>query len=237
MDQLKLLSSLENHYNFLSDYEDKKKHLYNTFLKDEKDNVLIELEKNINRLKIKNQNAKENLKQAEKSLKEHDFTIKEIESRLYSGNIKDLKQLELLSHEKNQIKTTIDNTESDLLNHMEEIEINEDKLIALDIQLKNIVQKNNEKKLKYIEIDKELNMKINKEKIEIEKIEINMDKNLLDKYKDIRNNNKTGLGLMEDGICTACNMKVSTSLAERVKDSVNIIYCENCGRILYYSKL
>ena len=37
---------------------------------------------------------------------------------------------------------------------------------------------------------------------------------------------------VEDGVCVACNVKVSTSLIGEMRRE-EVVHCENCGRILY----
>lgn len=233
MEQLNLLSSLEKHYDLLSEYNCERKILNDTFSNDELNISITKLERSIDILKNKNQDSKEKLDQTEKVLKEHDFTTKDIENRLYSGNIKDLKQLEVLSNEKNEMKNNIDDIESKFLNRMEEIDSDEEKLLDMDLKLKDIIEQKLEKQLKYTKIDKELSIKISGEKEEIKTIEMKIDRKLLEKYHDIKKNKKTALAYMEDGVCKACNMKASKIMEEKVKANVFILYCESCGRILY----
>lgn len=40
---------------------------------------------------------------------------------------------------------------------------------------------------------------------------------------------------LEHEVCTGCHMKVTTQTAVRVKGGKEIVSCEQCGRILYYS--
>lgn len=40
---------------------------------------------------------------------------------------------------------------------------------------------------------------------------------------------------VEHGVCTGCHMKVTTATAARVKAGKEIVSCENCGRILYFT--
>ena len=50
--------------------------------------------------------------------------------------------------------------------------------------------------------------------------------------------NKAGLAVvaLESGNCMGCHMKLTTQTAVRVKNSKEIVHCEQCGRILYYSE-
>ena len=38
------------------------------------------------------------------------------------------------------------------------------------------------------------------------------------------------------GNCMGCHMKLTTQTAVRVKNEKEIVHCEQCGRILYYSE-
>lgn len=236
MEQLDLLCSLDKHYNLLVDYQGQKKYLCDTYLEDEKNMTIIKLERNINVLKNKNKNSKQTLSQTEMSLNGYNYTIKEIEDKLYDGKINDIKQLQMLNEEKDSIKDTISKTENKVLEYMEEIEENEKKLVDMAIQLKNIIKQNYEKKLKYVKIDKDLNISINKEKQEISDIESNIDKKLLNQYMNIRKHKKRAVAEMKNDVCSGCNMGISKNRVEKVKESKDIVYCENCGRILCKQK-
>ncbi len=61
---------------------------------------------------------------------------------------------------------------------------------------------------------------------------------LWEQYEKLRQQ-KDGLAVMpiKDGICQGCNVKVPPSLIGRVKRGKEIVYCENCNRILYNTSL
>lgn len=236
MDQLDLLCCLENNYNLLLDYEDQKKHLKENFLHDSKKINIINIQKDIELLKNKNEMTKSKLKKTEKLLKEHNYIIKEIEEILYSGNTKDIKKLEILNEEKNTIKDTINKTETKVLEYMEEIEESKKRLINMEKLLKDITKQNENQKINYLNIEKNLNEKIANKKIEIDKLEDKIDKELLVKYKLIRKNKTKGLVEMKNDVCTGCNMGIPKYIAQKVKNNKDINYCDNCGRILCKQK-
>ncbi len=111
MSQLNLLCYLDDLYTVLLDYERQDKLLDETLLKNDKTINIINIEKNIHSLKNRHKNTKSKLKNAEQLLKEYNYIIDEIEEKLYSGKISDLKQLEYLSEEKDNIKEIINDTE------------------------------------------------------------------------------------------------------------------------------
>jgi len=78
---------------------------------------------------------------------------------------------------------------------------------------------------------------IQKEEIlkrEREELISGLDNNILNQYEKLRKI-RGGLAVarIEKGVCEACRVKVSTSLAYEVGQGKGIIYCENCSRILY----
>jgi uncharacterized protein len=72
---------------------------------------------------------------------------------------------------------------------------------------------------------------------EREKLAEGVDEDLLYQYNKLFVN-KGGLAVvaLEHETCMGCHMKLTTQTAVRVKGSREILNCEQCGRILYYSE-
>ena len=72
---------------------------------------------------------------------------------------------------------------------------------------------------------------------EREKLGEGIDEDLLYQYNKLFVN-KGGLAVvaLEHETCMGCHMKLTTQTAVRVKGSKEILNCEQCGRILYYSE-
>jgi predicted nucleic acid-binding Zn-ribbon protein len=72
---------------------------------------------------------------------------------------------------------------------------------------------------------------------EREKLSEGIDEDLLYQYNKLFAN-KGGLAVvaLEHETCMGCHMKLTTQTAVRVKGSKEILHCEQCGRILYYSE-
>jgi predicted nucleic acid-binding Zn-ribbon protein len=72
---------------------------------------------------------------------------------------------------------------------------------------------------------------------EREKLSEGIDEDLLYQYNKLFAN-KGGLAVvaLEHETCMGCHMKLTTQTAVRVKGSREILNCEQCGRILYYSE-
>jgi predicted nucleic acid-binding Zn-ribbon protein len=72
---------------------------------------------------------------------------------------------------------------------------------------------------------------------EREKLGEGIDEDLLYQYNKLFFN-KAGLAIvaLEHETCMGCHMKLTTQTAVRVRGSKDIVNCEQCGRILYYSE-
>jgi hypothetical protein len=72
---------------------------------------------------------------------------------------------------------------------------------------------------------------------EREKLGQGIDEDLLYQYNKLFAN-KGGLAVvaLEHETCMGCHMKLTTQTAVRVRGSKDILNCEQCGRILYYSE-
>ncbi len=62
-----------------------------------------------------------------------------------------------------------------------------------------------------------------------------VDKDLLDKYSKIKARWKNPVAKLSDDRCSGCNMQLPMSVISKVKASNNIVECDSCGRILYFS--
>jgi hypothetical protein len=85
---------------------------------------------------------------------------------------------------------------------------------------------------------KELISKGEKFQKQREKLTPRLDLILLEQYEKLRQlRDELAVVPIKDGICEGCNVKVPPSLIGRIKRGKEIVYCENCNRILYNASL
>lgn len=64
-----------------------------------------------------------------------------------------------------------------------------------------------------------------------------VDEELLDTYDHLfANKGDNAVVALEHEVCMGCHMKLTTQTAVRVKGRREVVHCEQCGRILYYSE-
>lgn len=161
----------------------------------------------------------------------------ETEKKLYSGEIKDIKQLQHLSKESAAMKDEIKKIETSILELMEEEEKLEVEIIAVKDLYKGLSLKLKETTARYNEKIEEIKTKIENEKEIIEEFKKDIDVKLREKYDYLsKKKNKVVAQVIEDK-CDGCHMYIPSSILANIKRSENIVNCDNCGRILYLEKV
>ena len=64
-----------------------------------------------------------------------------------------------------------------------------------------------------------------------------IDEDVLDRFERLfASKGDAAVVALEHDVCTGCHMKITTQTAVRVKGGKEIVSCEQCGRILYYTE-
>lgn len=113
----------------------------------------------------------------------------------------------------------------------------EDKLTAesdiLRVKLANIKNDFNEYKTVCNKKINDAKKVIQKSKRIIETKEKEVPELLLREFNKIKEIKGSGVTVVEKGLCRGCKMKVSALTLDEIKKGQNIVYCDNCGRILF----
>lgn len=62
----------------------------------------------------------------------------------------------------------------------------------------------------------------------------NIKKQLLNNYERLRGRYKRAIVPVKEDTCLGCFMRVPTSITAQGRTDVEVLNCENCGRILYW---
>lgn len=179
------------------------------------------------------ENSKLSLK-LERLLKEYDYTKKKLEDDLYGGQITDVKQLEQLTIDKEKTFELIDEVESRILSLIDDNEALEERYLAI---------KDDYEQLRYeiISRQEEANEMIEGLKTKIKDAELrkadiipSVEMKTLKRYDLTRDKRGKGIVPVNNDICGGCNVRIPTYLMQDIKKQSEIIYCESCGRLLYY---
>lgn len=232
MSKLMVLLEIEEQYKAVEDLENKLRNVEDkTHV--EKLNELCRIERlNLDDSQKKRDHASKELSKLERLLKTYKEKYDDIENRLYSGFIKDLKQLDLLEKEKEYYKNSIGQAEDLILEEMDSLEKEEAAIAGIQKNLrrysKKLLDENKAREVALVD----LRTKIEGEKTILEKSLGKVEKDLLEMYNQIKVKKGTGTAIVRGNVCTGCNMLIPDRMAEKIKVPEKVYTCENCGRIL-----
>lgn len=233
MEQIDLLWNLEIHHNSLKNYQNELSNVQKSLSIGETEKQVEDIEKRLDKIKSKQEDIKKRIIESNRRLKEDNFKIKEVEVNLYNGSTSNPKQLEYLSEEKDKLKSIINDTETEILELMEDMDSVDEELIDLSKKLGTMRDKNLELKRECKVLVDKLKYNIESEEVEIKSIEEKIDMVILNQYQTIRKNRGIGIAEVKGSACGGCNMMIPTLMIEKLNRNNEIIYCESCGRILY----
>lgn len=158
---------------------------------------------------------------------------KATEQRLYSGNVKNPKELQEMQQEIASLKNRNEELEEQLLEVMMSIEDAESNLTEKQATLQNITQ---EWESQHTDLIQE------KEQLETENTTLSAERDTfaetiapdgLKTYDTLRTKkaNKP-VSRMDGRSCTICGIEQNTATQQEVRRGHMLIYCSNCGRIL-----
>lgn len=157
------------------------------------------------------------------------------EKRMYDGSIANAKELEALQHEISSLKERRARAEDALLEQMQRGEDLEGRAGAADLELVAARAKVEALGGDSIRELDEIAAGLTAKTAEREALAAGFDEELLELYEDLRRQ-KHGVGAaaIVDGVCQACNEKLSAVELDRLKRSDGVKRCEYCRRIVVF---
>ncbi len=158
---------------------------------------------------------------------------KDIEDKLFSATTNP-KELMDFQKKREEIIRQIKSADDEVIKKMIEID-------RIEITRKEIVDRLAQIEPEYNKINAERGVRKEelKSKIEVLKKERMRfksfeDKKLLTKYQQLqRENNGVAIATVADNVCEGCFVEISTATEQRLNYATEIVYCQQCGRILY----
>lgn len=161
--------------------------------------------------------------------------IEKNEHMLYNGSGSDLKMIQGLQSKiadsKHKI-TELDHKTLELLELEEKISFERDTLRVKLSELKNEFESVKETGNKKIHAAKSEIEKANEAVVRISK---ELSPEILKKFKELEVSKGSAVAKADNGVCQGCKMRISAITLDKIKKQYNIVYCDNCGRILYYN--
>lgn len=231
MFDLNMLVKLDEYLKGVAELEKRYKSL-------ERDPLLVELDQNrvglqqaLVSLIQKGKEVESESADTSDKLKACTIRLDHINRTLYDGTIKDLKQMEHMERELISLKNQKEDLEWKELQCQESIDDLTKQRADLEEKLSSIKERFSNRRGEVRLEASNVKNEIIRLKKEAEEITESVDKDILAIYNGIRAKKGTGAALIDNNICSGCNMMVATTIIDRIKMGKKIFYCETCGRI------
>ncbi len=179
-------------------------------------------------------NLQRDIKDAELELANIEAKEKECHKSLYGGRVSNPKELAALEKEIESLKKQRSRLDEKILLMMDEAEANKNKEKELTAHLMEVEQNYKNKESEYKKEVSILAIEARNLKAEREKLAPTINSAMLKKYESLRSGKAgIGIGKIETESCSACHTTLRNSVIRRIKDSEEIVFCDNCGRMLY----
>ncbi len=182
------------------------------------------------------QETSHSLRQAETKVKNQQIKIEQTESMLYSGSVKNPKEVQDLQNKaislKNYLVTLEDRQLEAMLANEETGESREASQSALDDLKARLLQQNSEL------AGEQTVLNNNKERLATERQAIlpSIQTDALAQYDKLRQTKRgVAIAAVNDGCCAACGATLPPSRQQAARSTAQLTYCPSCKRILYGS--
>lgn len=178
--------------------------------------------------------AKKELTEIEDQIKTRSLKIEQSESSLYSGTIKNPKELQDIQKEIASLKgiiASLEEKELEKLVQIEELEqVHQTTEKILSTRQKEVLERN--RSLIYEKENCEL--EITRLEIESRAVCDQVSSEHIDRYLELRKKKKgIAISIVEDGSCSICGGPLTPAECQAAKSPSSVSYCDSCGRILY----
>ena len=200
----------------------------------ENDQEMRQAKKQVTETEASLQLARHTLKQAEAEVEKQKIKIEQSEANLYSGNVKNPKELQDLQNEVAALKRHLVTLEDRQLESMLEEESAEQANQAALDKLERVKSRLGDQNQTLTAEQAELNKELERLKAERQAALSPLDPSLLTVYDGLRQQ-KRGLAIaaVNDGACAACGTTLTPAQLQSARSTAQINNCPTCGRILY----
>jgi len=154
------------------------------------------------------------------------------EEQLYSGRIKNPKELTSLQHEVNLLKAKRDQLESKVLEIMDQVDLAEADVVAANSGFKQLETEWHTKQQQLSADIAALKDKLSGLKQKRQLLSAEIDPQVVELYDKLRKQRGQAVAKVEQGICRGCRISLPFSELQQVR-SGNLVQCSSCGRILF----
>jgi hypothetical protein len=187
------------------------------------------------KLKLEHQHLEELKREQHSAEWEIDDLITKLataEKKLYSGSIRNPKELTNLQHEIDGLKTKRDRLEDKALELMDKVELTETSVASQSSQLKQLEDEWQRQQQQLSSGLEQLKTILSDLKHKRQLLLAKTDPQAIEFYHQLKTQKGTAVAKVEQGICRGCRISLPTTELQQAR-SGNLVQCSSCGRILF----
>jgi len=154
------------------------------------------------------------------------------EKELYSGRIRNPKELANLQQEIDGLKARRDHLEDKALEIMSQIELATRSLAAADSELKVVEAEWQSQQQQLSANLEQLKTVLSNLKDKRQLVTAEIDPQAIEVYQELKKQKKLAVAKVEQGICRGCRISLPTTELQQAR-SGRLVRCSSCGRILF----
>jgi len=154
------------------------------------------------------------------------------EEKLYSGRIKDPKELTNLQHEVDGLRVRRNQLEDKALEIMDQVELSTASVAALSNELKTLEAEWHSQQQRLSANMEQLKTTLSDLKHKRQLLSANIDPQAIELYQELKKQRGRAVAKVEQGICRGCRILLPTTELQRARGD-SLVQCSSCGRILF----
>jgi len=189
------------------------------------------------KLKLKQQHLEELGRQQHSAEWEIEDLVNKLtpaEEKLYSGRIKDPKELTNLQHEVDGLRVRRNQLEDQALEVMDQVELSTASVATLSNKLKTLETDWHSQQQQLSTDMEQLKTTLADLKHKRQQLSANIDPQAIEFYQGLRKQKGLAVAKVEQGVCQGCRISLPTTELQRAR-SDSLVQCSSCGRILFLS--
>ncbi len=154
------------------------------------------------------------------------------EGKLYSGRIKDPKELTNLQHEVDGLRIRRDQLEDKALAIMDRVELSTASVDTLSNELKTLEAEWHSQQQQLSTNMEQLKTTLSDLKHKRQLLSVKIDPQAIELYQELKKQRRQAVAKVEQGICRGCRISLPTTELQRARGD-SLVQCSSCGRILF----
>ena len=154
------------------------------------------------------------------------------DEQLYSGRIRNPKELTNLQHEVDMLKAKRDQLENNALEIMDQVELAEASVVATGSEVEKLEAEWRSQQQQLSADVEALKSKLSALQHKRQLLSAEIDSQAVEVYDELRKQKGQAVAKVEQGICRGCRISLPSSELQQAR-SGGLMQCSSCGRVLF----